>query len=65
MMSIDEINKTMQQQRKQDEDRRIRELRRELNEIEQMEQDDAATKYDRLRKIQLERDYNELLNPRR
>lgn len=64
-MSIDEINKTMQQQRKQDEDRRIRELRRELNEIEQMEQDDAATKYDRLRKIQLERDYNELLNPRR
>ena len=39
----------------------IRKLRRELNEIKQKELDGNATKYDILRKDQLERDYGELL----
>jgi outer membrane lipopolysaccharide assembly protein LptE/RlpB len=40
---------------------KIRQLRRELNEIKAKELDGTATKYDLLRKDQLERDYGELL----
>lgn len=51
----------IQQMRTDWKEERIIRLRRELNEIEQKEQDGKDTKYDRLRKKQLERDYNELL----
>lgn len=55
----------MQEMRQDWKEQRITNLRRELNEIEQKELDGIATKYDLLRKKQLERDYNELLNQRK
>jgi len=51
----------IQQLRTDWKENRIKELRRELNEIEQKELDGKASKYDLLRKKQLERDYGELL----
>jgi len=56
-----DVSRSMQEIAKDMRNDRITRLRNELNEIEQKELDKAATKYDLLRKRQLERDYTEEL----